>query len=43
MHEHESQLKSWIVCVFDEVDTRPLWQGAVAKLIHRFWRGFPSA
>jgi len=43
MHVDESLLKSWIVSVFDEVDSRPVWQVLVAKLIHRFWRGFPSA
>jgi hypothetical protein len=37
----ESRLKTWIVTVFLEVDTRPLWQVVVAKLIHRLWPRFP--
>jgi hypothetical protein len=40
---HETRLKGWIVDVFGEVDIRPIWQVLVAKILHRFWRGFPSA
>jgi hypothetical protein len=39
----KSALKGWIVDVFGEVDSRPVWQVIVAKLVHRVWRGFRSA
>jgi len=39
----ENPVKAWIVSVFAEVDSRPVWQVVVAKVVHRLWPGFRSA
>lgn len=38
-----NRLKSWIVDVFSEVESRPLWQVVVAKVVHKLWPGFREA
>jgi hypothetical protein len=38
-----SRVKTWIVAVFADVDSRSVLAVIVAKLAHRFWRGFRSA
>ena len=39
----ESRLKTFIVDTFANVDTAPVWRVIVAKIAHRFWRGFRGA
>lgn len=37
------RLKGWVVDVFAEVDSRPLWSVVIAKLVYRLWRRFPDS
>ena len=39
----ESRIKGWVVDVLAEPESRSVLAMIVAKIVHRLWRGFPSA
>ena len=43
MHLNKFKLKRWIVHVFVQVESEPLFKVIAAKLIYKYWKGFKEA